>query len=62
MQLSKETIEEFKEIYREELGEEISDQEAYEEASNLIQLFKIIYRPIPKNKIKEFNKFCKKRK
>jgi len=62
MQLSKKAIEEFNEIYKKEFGEEISDQEAYEEASNLIKLFKIIYRPIPKDKIKEFNKFCKKRK
>jgi hypothetical protein len=47
MALSKEAIKEFKEIYFKEFGEEISDQEAREEAESLISLFKIIYRPIP---------------
>jgi hypothetical protein len=47
MKLSKEAIEEFKEIYRKECGEEISDQEAYEKGSRSIELFKIIYKPIP---------------
>lgn len=30
MRLSKEAIEEFKKIYKEEFGKEISDKEAYE--------------------------------
>ena len=41
MQLSKEAIEEFKQIYKEEFGEEISNQEAYEQGIRLITLFKI---------------------
>jgi hypothetical protein len=48
MGLSKEAIEEFKKIYFEEFKEEISDAKAKELAENLISLFKIIYRPIPK--------------
>lgn len=47
MRLSKEAIEEFQEIYAEEFGETISDEEAQEIGENLISLFRIIYRPIP---------------
>jgi hypothetical protein len=50
MALSKEAIEEFKEIYREEFGKQISDAEAQEMGESLISLFKIIYRPIPEEK------------
>lgn len=46
MRLSKEAIKEFKEIYYEEFGERVSDEEAQEMGGNLISLFKIIYRPI----------------
>ena len=47
--LSKSAIEEFKKIYRNEYGEDISDEEAIELAVNLLGLFKCIYRPLPKN-------------
>lgn len=46
MQLSKEAVEKYKRIYRAEFGENISDQEAHKQASNLLQLFKIIYKSI----------------
>lgn len=48
MRLSKEAIEEFKEIYYQEFGERISDEEAQELGASLLSLFKIIYRPLPK--------------
>lgn len=44
MQLSKEAIEEFKQIYKEEFGEEISDQETQEQGSRLIALFKTLWQ------------------
>jgi flagellin-specific chaperone FliS len=47
MRLSKEAIEEFKEIYEREFGKTITDEEAQEMGQNLISLFKIIYREIP---------------
>jgi len=50
MQLSKEAIEEFKQIYKAEFGEEISDQEATEKAIRLINLIRVIYRKIPEDK------------
>jgi len=47
MGLSKEAIKEFKDIYRKEFKEDISDGKAQELGQNLISLFKVIYRPIP---------------
>lgn len=47
MQLSEQAIIEFKAIYKDEFGEEISDNEARELAADLLTLFKIICRPIP---------------
>ncbi len=52
MELSQEAIEEFKRIYTEEVGEDISDEETRELGENLISLFKIIYRPLPRAKKK----------
>jgi len=47
MALSKEAIEEFKEIYYQEFRKRISDGEAQEMGANLISLFRIIYHPLP---------------
>jgi hypothetical protein len=52
MGLSKKAIKEFKQIYFEENGEEISDQKALELGTKLINLFRVICRPIPKKKTK----------
>lgn len=53
MQVSKEAIEEFKQIYKKKTGKEISDQEAYEQASNLLQFAEIIYQCARKEAIKK---------
>ena len=50
MELSKKAIDEYKEIYQREYGKTLTDQEAYEQASNLLRLFKVIYRPLPSKK------------
>jgi hypothetical protein len=47
MSLSQKAIEEFKQAYLEEFNEEISDAQAKEMGENLVALFRIIYRPIP---------------
>jgi len=47
MALSKEAIKEFKQAYLDEFNKEISDAEAKEMGENLIALFRIIYRPLP---------------
>jgi len=48
MELSKEAIKEFQDIYYKEFGREISDQEAQELGGNLLSLFRIVYHPLPK--------------
>ena len=45
--IPKEAIEEYKQAYMKEYGEEISDAEALKQATNLLSLFRIIYKPIP---------------
>jgi len=52
MRLSREAIEEFKEIYSKETGEEISDEEAQELAKGLLSLLKTICRPLRKKEEK----------
>ncbi|MDD2646860.1 MAG: hypothetical protein PHV78_02620 [Patescibacteria group bacterium] len=41
--LSKKSIEEYKRIYKEHYGQEISDQEALEQGTNLLNFYKILY-------------------
>lgn len=55
-QLSQQAIEEYKAIYKKEYGKDITDAEADEQGMKLIRLFKIIYRPIPKDWPKEHGK------
>lgn len=50
--LSQKAIDEFKTIYKEEFGEDLSDQEALDLSTRTINLFKVIYRPIPEAKKK----------
>lgn len=47
--LSETALQEFKKIYVEEFGEEISDEKATELGINLLSLFNRIYRPIKKD-------------
>ena len=53
MQLSKETIEKFKEIYERKEGIKLSDKEAFELASNFILMFDAVYQPIPLDNTKK---------
>lgn len=46
--LSKKAIEEYRQICREEFGQELTYAEAQVEALKMLQMFKVIYRPIPK--------------
>ncbi len=46
--LSDEALKKFKELYRDEFNEEISDQLALELGVNLLTFFDAIYRPIKK--------------
>lgn len=46
--ISKEQLEKFKTIYKNQFGEEISDQDALDQATKLLNMMKVIYRPLPK--------------
>ena len=46
-QLSREAIDEFKAIYQDEFGRELSDDEVQEIAIRLLQFFGILVRPVP---------------
>ena len=56
MMISKEHLEKFKSIYKSNFGEEILDQEALEQANKLLNMMKVIYRPIPKENLKDSQK------
>jgi len=45
MPLTREAIEELKAIYREEFGEELSDDEAWEMGHRLVRLYTVLTRP-----------------
>ncbi|MFH1286786.1 MAG: hypothetical protein ABII02_03475 [Candidatus Magasanikbacteria bacterium] len=49
MQISKEMLEKFKLIYEKRFGEKLSDAEALKQATSLLGLMRVIYRPLPKN-------------
>ena len=47
MRLSAKAIKEFKEIWKDEFNEELSDAEAEEHGIRLLSLFSILSRPLP---------------
>lgn len=49
--ISEERLQEFREIYADEFGEELSDEEALEKALDVLRMFRAIYRPIPRAKL-----------
>lgn len=54
--ISKEALEEFKKIWREEYGEDISDDFALGKAAALLSVMDKIYRPIKKDWLKEYER------
>lgn len=60
--LSHEALEDFKKIWREQFGEDISDEKATEEGINLLTMFNVIYRPIKKEWLKEYEEKHKENK
>ena len=53
--VSEKALQEFKKIWREEFGEEISDEKALQEATALLTMFDVIYRPIRKEWADEYD-------
>ena len=62
--LSPEAIKEFKEIYKEENGKELSDAEALEMENNLLNLFRVLLKPLSEKEKEEFRKLklCQQKK
>jgi len=48
MALSEEYLQKFKELYREQFGKELSDQETYDKAFKLLRLIQLVYTPSSK--------------
>ncbi len=46
---NEELIEKYKSLHREKTGMELSDEEAFSQAMNLVALVKDVYKPIPSN-------------
>jgi len=44
--ISKESLEKFKELYKKEFGEELSDRVALDKATKLLNLYRAVYMPI----------------
>lgn len=47
--ITKEALEEYKKIYKKQTGEDLSDQEALESATKLLNLIQLVYKPVPEN-------------
>jgi hypothetical protein len=46
--LSEASLEEFKKVYKEEYGYEISDADAFDLALNFLTIMNVVYRPVKK--------------
>lgn len=57
--LSKEAVDEFKKLYKEQYGEELNDFVASEAANRLVRMVDIVYKPIPKAWEGEYNRIKK---
>ena len=54
--ISKQALDDFKTKWKKEFGQDITDQYALEQATNLLTLMKAVYRPIKKEWLDEFEK------
>jgi len=52
--ISEQALKEFKQTWKEEKGEDISDEFALKEATNLLTLYDKIYRPIKKGWLEDY--------
>ena len=54
MQLTDQQIKKFQAIYKEEFNKEISKAEALEKGLRLVELIKVVYKPLPKEDLEKF--------
>lgn len=55
MKLAKEDIKKFQSLYLKRFGVELTEKEAYEKGLNLVNLMKVIYKPIKKDDFENYN-------
>ncbi len=53
--ISPRAVKEFMEIWAEEIGTEKSEQDAVENATSLLMLFDVVYRPIKRSDLNDAN-------
>lgn len=56
MQLSDKAIIDFKKVYQKKFGVNLTDIEANEKGVELLEFFKLIYKPIPRTQYEYFKK------
>ena len=49
--LTTQEVTKYQQIYKKVFGEEISEEEARKQGTNLIELYKTVYRPLPSNNV-----------
>ncbi len=54
--ISKEALEKFKAIYKRRFGKDISDEYALGSATKLLNLMKLVYKPMTENELKMVEK------
>lgn len=54
MQISEDQLNKFINLYQQRFGIELDRQSAYEKAAKLVQLMKIVYKPITKNDYEKY--------
>ena len=54
--ISKEQLQDFKRLYKEHFGKDISDADALESATKLIDMLRVVYKPMTKEEFDELAK------
>lgn len=54
-----EDVKKFKELYKKETGKDISDEEALDSVTSLVEMIRLIYKPIKKSNLDKIEKGLK---
>ena len=55
VEIDKESLEEFKKLYQEEFGEELTNEDAEEMVQRLLALYEVLANPLPKSPEERFD-------
>jgi hypothetical protein len=56
MPITREDVKKFKELYKKETGEDISEEEALDSVTSLVEMVRLVYKPIKKSDLNKFEK------